>query len=155
MTNLWGICEMVQPKRPFAVRFKHLWNPAPIWETFWTIDRASAIARANLLYSNPEIIKVILLPGGDAIIPSDIRRYNNSLATRRRYTCGGGCMWHMSAKKETVTHLSAIPPPPQQTEFIGTEDEMLSAGWRLTPKELWWDWKGYTVPIFLCPECSK
>jgi len=65
-------------------------------------------------------------------------------------------MWRMPTKEETEAHLSFIPPPPpQQMEFIGTEDEILAAGWRLAPRELWWTWKGYTVPIFLCPECVK
>jgi hypothetical protein len=75
---------MAQLKRPFAVRFKHCWSHEPIWETFWTQTSEQAIARAKMLYSDidskteVQIIKIVPLAMNEAIMPPDIRKYNET-----------------------------------------------------------------------------
>jgi hypothetical protein len=60
-------------------------------------------------------------------------------------------MWRMPTKDEMENNLSTIPPPKPITNFEGTEDEALAAGWRMAPV----DWYGYKIPIYLCPECAN
>lgn len=83
---------MTQILSPFAIYFKHHWNPNPIWETFWTQTPEVAIERAKTLYvaigeatSKVEIIKVVALQSDQAIIPPEVRRYNAAIISRNKH----------------------------------------------------------------------
>lgn len=83
---------------------------------------------------------------------ADIR--TSSQMAVQRFICGGSCFWRMPTKEE-IEHDFATPPPTQQTEFVGTEDEAWVAGWRLAPREKCFWWRGMYFPLYLCPDCAE
>lgn len=62
-------------KYPFAVYFKHHWNPTPIWETFWTQTAEQADVQAKRTYiaigekvSKVKVIRIVQLELDQVII---------------------------------------------------------------------------------------
>lgn len=60
------------PPQPFVVQFEI--GGKKRWHTFWAVDQDAARWQANLIYDDPEILKIVSLELSETIMPLDIRR---------------------------------------------------------------------------------